>query len=172
MAEVFLGLGANLGDPREQLRWCVFSLEKQAGITIQQISSLYRTKPVGCDEPQPDYYNAVIGLLTEKSPRELMELGLGLEAEIGRKRSTKNAPRLLDVDLLLYGDEVVSESDLHIPHRDMHKRAFVLVPMAEIAPTVLHPEKGKSMTELLAQISMAGTECIAVGPNWAKPNEE
>ncbi|MCK5243028.1 2-amino-4-hydroxy-6-hydroxymethyldihydropteridine diphosphokinase [bacterium] len=172
MPEVFLGLGANLENPVMQLRWCVQTLAQDPDIEIQRISSLYRTTPLGCEEPQPDYYNAVVSITTEKSPKVLLKLSLGLEAEIGRERAKKNAPRLLDVDLLLYNNEIISEPDLRIPHQEMTKRAFVLVPLAEIAPEVQHPEVKQSIAALLAQIPTQGTYCVAVGPDWAKLNEE
>jgi 2-amino-4-hydroxy-6-hydroxymethyldihydropteridine diphosphokinase len=171
MHQVFLGLGANIGRPEQQLRWAVRQLCLQKGIECVRVSSLYSTKPVGGD-PQPDYLNAAVSFKTHKTAREVLELGLFLEEKIGRKRTKKNAPRLLDIDLLLYNGAVISEPGLQVPHEDLAQRAFVLVPLKEIAPEVRHPLLGQTMAELLASISPEGTRCSVAGSAWAGINEE
>ncbi|MBN1594999.1 2-amino-4-hydroxy-6-hydroxymethyldihydropteridine diphosphokinase [candidate division FCPU426 bacterium] len=171
MHRVYLGLGANLGNPREQLRWAVGQLNRAQGMKVVQVSSLYQTIPVG-GGPQPDYLNAAVAAQTSKAPREVLKQVLALEEKIGRVRITKNAPRLLDIDVLLYNNAIIAEPDLQVPHYDLARRAFVLVPLAEIAPRLQHPVCKQTMGELLGKISRAGTRCIAAGSGWAGLDKE
>jgi len=171
MHQVFLGLGANLGEPRQQMRTAIQELQQQSGIVLKTISSLYQTTPWG-GNPQPDYLNAVVGLQTLRSAREILDLGMYLEKQAGRVRTKKNAPRVLDIDLLLYNEESISEPDLQVPHPGLAYRAFMLVPLAEIAPKVQHPLLGKTIAELAARISREGVQCIFCGPTWANQSEE
>ena len=137
----FIGLGANLDRPTEQVRAGLQALDELRETRLAAVSSLYRTAPVGYLE-QPDFINAVARLETALTARTLLEALLGIEREQGRVRAFANAPRTLDLDLLLYGDTVVSEPGLTIPHPRMHERAFVMVPLAEIAPDALVPGRG------------------------------
>jgi len=131
----FLGLGANLGDRRATLRAAVAALGD-----VVAVSPVYETDPVGGPPGQPAYLNLVVELDTDRSPRELLEEARRLEATAGRVREERWGPRTLDVDVLLVGDLVVDEPDLVVPHPRMAERAFVLVPLADLAPELV-PER-------------------------------
>jgi len=166
---VWVGLGANLGDPLEQLRQAIAALRADPRLRVIAVSSLYRTRPVepAGGEPQPDYLNAAVAVETELSPRDLLALGSALEAAAGRRRSgILNQARPLDIDLLLAGPRVIREPDLEIPHPRMAKRAFVLVPLAEIAPGLVHPVLHVRISELAKRVPQSGVSRIA-GPEWA-----
>ena len=147
--QAFIGLGANLGDPREQVRRAVAALGALPRTRLLASSSLYRSAPVGVG-PQPDYVNAVAKVETALSARELLEELLTAEARAGRERPAPGAPRTLDLDLLLYGDAVIDEPGLVVPHPRMHERAFVLLPLAEIAADISIARKGSVKTLLAA----------------------
>jgi 2-amino-4-hydroxy-6-hydroxymethyldihydropteridine diphosphokinase len=146
---VFIGLGANLGDPGHQVRSALAALATLPSSRLLATSSLYRSAPVGVDE-QPDFVNAVAEIDTSLPARALLDELLGLEARFGRRRERPGTPRTLDLDLLLYGDRVIAEPGLVVPHPRMHERAFVLAPLAEIAPGTAVPGKGK-VAVLLAE---------------------
>jgi len=147
--EAFVGLGANLGEPEAQVRRAVAALGKLPRTRLLAASSLYRSAPVGVGK-QPDFINAVAKIETTLSARELLEELLTAEARFGRERPSPGAPRTLDLDLLLYGDEVIAEPGLAVPHPRMHERAFVLMPLAEIAAETSIPRKGSVRTLLAA----------------------
>lgn len=131
----YLALGANIGNTRENMRKAVTLLGEHEGIRVIKASSLYLTKPVG-RENQPDFLNAVIAVETILSPRELLEACLDIEKRIGRRRTIRWGPRVIDIDILLYDGITLDEEDLKIPHPAMLERAFVLAPLAEIAPDI------------------------------------
>ncbi len=138
---VFVALGANLDDPREQVEKAISELADLADTRLIAASGLYASKPAGY-AGQPDYVNAVVKLDTALSPRALLGRLLDIEQRHGRKRTFRNAPRTLDLDILLYDAARVDEPGLHIPHPRMHERAFVLLPLAEIAPDLDLPGRG------------------------------
>lgn len=149
MVTAYIGLGANLGDREETLRDAVGRIGHLGRIV--GVSSLYETAPVGFLD-QPPYANAVVALETACPPVELMQALLAIERDLGRTRSFPNAPRTIDLDLLMVDDLVLEEPGLHLPHPRFHERGFVLAPLAEIAATLNHPVLGQTMVELLASL--------------------
>lgn len=151
---IYLSLGSNLGDRAAHLRLAVERLQ-EAG-TVSAVSSFYETEPVGVKE-QPWFVNGVAALETEKTPRELLDFLLRLEKSMGRDRRLsqgrrEKGPRTIDIDILLFGDRVIQEPGLTIPHPAMHERRFVLEPLTEIAPEVIHPVLKKTSRVLLASL--------------------
>ena len=145
----FIGLGANLGEPESQVRRAIAELGKLPETRLMASSSLYRSAPVGVGE-QPHFINAVARIETTLGPRSLLEELLAAEARFGRARPSPGAPRTLDLDLLLYGDRVIAEPGLVVPHPRMHERAFVLLPLAEVAAELVIPGRGRLGTLLAA----------------------
>ncbi|MBI5108098.1 MAG: 2-amino-4-hydroxy-6-hydroxymethyldihydropteridine diphosphokinase [Rhodocyclales bacterium] len=137
----FVALGANLGDPVTTVSKAVEALRELPDTRFVAASSLYRTAPVGLKH-QPDFINAVVELIAVPPAPTLLEMLFAIEARFGRRRSIRNAPRTLDLDLLLYGDEISDDPHLSLPHPRLHQRAFVLVPLAEIAPRLVIPGRG------------------------------
>ena len=130
----FLGLGSNLGDRPGNLQLAVDLLDRTEGVRVVRTSRVYETDPVG--PPQPDYLNAVVEVVTTRSPRDLLEAALEVERALGRVRDERWGPRTLDVDVLTNGEERVDEPGLTVPHPRMHERAFVLVPLRELEPSI------------------------------------
>ena len=159
-ARAFIGIGANLADPEANVRRAIGALAAAAETRVVATSSLYRTAPVGRLD-QPDFVNAVIELETGLEPEALLDQLLSIENEFGRERSTRNAPRTLDLDLLIYGDRFCETERLTLPHPRMSERAFVLVPLVEIAADIRIGALGTA-DELLAAISTDGVERIGV----------
>ena len=154
----FIGLGSNLADPLVQVRQALMELESIPGTRVTARSSLYRTSPVGYLE-QPDFINAVASVQTTLKPQALLAALLAIENRHGRRRTTRDAPRTLDLDLLLYGEEVLDRDGLTLPHPRLHERAFVLAPLAEIAPGATVPGWGR-VQELLARVDCNGVNRI------------
>jgi len=140
MHRAFIALGANLEDPAAQVRAALADLTGSGDIALVAASSLYRTAPIGADGP--DYINAVAAVDTPLPPAGLLSRLFAVEAHFGRTRSYRNAPRTLDLDLLLYDDQVLDGPELTLPHPRLHLRAFVLAPLAEIAPDLALPGRG------------------------------
>jgi len=130
----FVGLGANLGNAPATLAWAVQALAALPLTNLVAASSLYQTAPQDCEPGSPDYFNAVAQLQTQLSAPELLTALQELEHQAGRQRPYRNAPRTLDLDLLLYGEAHIASAQLTVPHPRLHQRAFVLQPLAEIAP--------------------------------------
>ncbi len=149
MTVAYVGLGANLGDPRQQLETAVEELKRLSSSDSFLVSGIYRSAPVG-HLNQPDFLNAVARLDTEFPPEALLDHLQEIENRHGRERPFAGAPRTLDLDLLLYGNAVINTPRLSVPHPRMHERAFVLKPLAEIAPQAEIPGRGKVGTLLAA----------------------
>lgn len=156
MTLAYVGLGANLGKPRRQLLAALEELGRIPQTRVTARSSLYRSAPIGYPD-QPDYVNAVAKLETGLRPEELFARLQEIERGHGRKRSFRNAPRSLDLDLLLYGGERIDTPALTVPHPRMHERAFVLVPLLELDPGAVIPGRGNA-TELLRSCAMQAVE--------------
>lgn len=150
MSRVLLGLGSNLGDRLENLRRAVSSLERNPEVEVTARSGVYESEALDYRD-QPDFLNAVVEVETALDPRGLLELAMGLETEAGRRRPFPSAPRTLDVDILVFGDLVVEEPDLAIPHPRLGERRFVLEPLLEIRPDGTLPD-GRGFRELLSGI--------------------
>jgi 2-amino-4-hydroxy-6-hydroxymethyldihydropteridine diphosphokinase len=157
VAEVLLGFGGNLGDPGAAIEQALARLEA-GGVRILRRSSFYRTDPWGVTE-QPDFVNLCAAADTTLSPRELLALIHRVERDLGRERRERWGPRTIDIDILAYGDETVNEPDLVIPHPHLPERAFVLVPLAEIAPERVFA--GRSVREWAVSVDRGGVKKIS-----------
>lgn len=160
---VFIGLGGNLGDPRKAMAQSIRYLHENPQIEVVRVSSLYRTPPWGKSD-QPDFLNAVAELRCKISPRKLLELCLTIERDLKRERTERWGPRLIDIDIIAFGDRGISEPGLEIPHPRLGERAFVLVPLAEIAPD-LHIGT-VSVVELLSTLDRSGIQVEFAGGGW------
>jgi 2-amino-4-hydroxy-6-hydroxymethyldihydropteridine diphosphokinase len=149
-----IALGSNTGRREETLARALDRLDRSPGVRVVARSSLYHTAPVNCPPGSPTFVNAAATLQTTLSPRQLLELLLEIEHEAGRTRdpALRNAPRPLDLDLLLFGDQILDAPGLVVPHPRLHERRFVLEPLAEIAPDACHPVLNKTVEEILASL--------------------
>lgn len=146
---IYLSLGSNVGDRTDNLRRAIAALE-DIGVRVRQVSSIYETEPVDLRE-QPWFLNCVVEAATELSAAELLKKMRQIEAQMGSKKIVAKGPRLIDLDILLYGDESIDAPELQVPHPRMHLRRFVLVPLAEIAPELRHPSWNATAADLLAR---------------------
>lgn len=150
----YVALGSNLEDPATQVERGFAALAALPCTALRARSRLYRTTPWGVVD-QPDFINAVAALETSLAPRALLEALLAIETRAGRVRGARYGPRTLDLDLLLYGDRELHEPGLDIPHPRLHERAFVLLPLADVAPDQRVPARGR-VAELLARVDASG----------------
>jgi 2-amino-4-hydroxy-6-hydroxymethyldihydropteridine diphosphokinase len=146
---VYLSLGSNMGDRQHNLNEAIELLSQRA--KMFEVSSTYETEPVG-NPDQPRFLNLAVRIQTRLAPLELLTLVKGIEAKLGRTKDKPNAPRPIDIDILFYGDQVIKNRQLTVPHPRLAERAFVLVPLAEIAPKLIHPVSGKSAEKMLAEL--------------------
>lgn len=153
-AKSAIALGSNLGDSLAILEAALKNLDQTPGIAVKAKSSWYKTAPIG--PQQPDYLNGCAILSVELSPQELLETLLKIELEFGRVRQERWGPRTLDLDLILFEDIILETPDLQIPHPRLRERAFVLVPLNEIAPNWVEPVSGLTISELLQKIDSSG----------------
>jgi 2-amino-4-hydroxy-6-hydroxymethyldihydropteridine diphosphokinase len=155
----YLGLGANVGEPLRQLAEALERLNEAEEMEVTRVSTFYRNPPLG-PQDQPWYINAAARVRTRLGPDELLRLLQQVETALGRVRAERWGPRRLDLDLLLYNGEVIFTPDLVVPHPEMHRRAFVLAPLAEIAPQAWHPLLRKSAGDLLAALDPADRRAL------------
>jgi 2-amino-4-hydroxy-6-hydroxymethyldihydropteridine diphosphokinase len=151
MTSVYIGIGSNLGDRQVNCLRAVERMDRMAGCRITGCSDWFLTKPVGV-EGQEWYVNGVASLTTDISPQDLLKRLLRIEADMGRVRRERWGPRNIDLDILLFGQEIIHEPDLKIPHPRMHLRRFVLEPMTQLAPDLIHPGLGLSIKVLLKKL--------------------
>lgn len=144
----YLGLGSNVGDREEYIEQAVFLLEKNPNIDVIKRSAIYETEAEGSGGNQPPFINAAVEIKTKLAPHKLLEVCNEIEATLGREREVEWGPRTIDIDVLMYGSEIVSDDKLQIPHPLMHERLFVLKPLKDIAPQVVHPVLEKSIESL------------------------
>jgi 2-amino-4-hydroxy-6-hydroxymethyldihydropteridine diphosphokinase len=161
LPRVFLGLGSNAGNRIENLRLALRLLAPACRVVA--VSSLYRSAALVLEgsPPGPDYYNAACEIETELAPQDLLRHLKHIEHEIGRRPAARWAPRPIDLDILLYGDEVIDTPELIVPHPQMLARNFVMTPLLELAPDVVHPVIGTAIGELAEEIDFTGLEHIA-----------
>lgn len=163
-AEVYIGFGGNLGNPRETFERALKKISAFA--EVRDISRLYRSKPYGFPD-QPDFLNATVRLATELEPLALLRALRGVEAELGKVVARENGPRVIDLDLLLYGEEVCDSEELTLPHPRISERDFVLRPLHDLAPNLVHPVSRRTVSELLADLE---TEHVSGEPEVWQPS--
>lgn len=151
----YIGIGSNIGDPLNNCRKAIDLISHIEGCRVDEASDFFRTEPVGVTS-QDWYVNGVVQIETILGPHALLRSLLSIESGMGRIRQQKWEARVIDLDILLYGDEVIEEGDLTVPHPLMHQRRFVLMPMGQLNPGLRHPILGKSMAELLEALSGEG----------------
>lgn len=157
----YIGVGANLGDARATVEQACLALTQLAGTRSSRRSALYRSTPV--DASGPDFVNAVVALETTLAPEELHAALRVIEQRLGRVRGGRNAPRTIDLDLLLFGTQRIQTTQLTVPHPRMHQRAFVLVPLAELAPRLVIPGYG-ALGELIRRCANQSIEVLGDSP--------
>jgi 2-amino-4-hydroxy-6-hydroxymethyldihydropteridine diphosphokinase len=160
---VYLSLGGNLGDPAAAMGAALRMLDADPEVEVLAVSSLYRTPPWGRVD-QPDFLNVAAAVSTRLAPRALLDLCLEAERRLKRVRLERWGPRLIDIDILMFGDLVLDEPGLEIPHPRMLERAFVLAPLAEIAPSLVLA--GKGVMDRLADLDATGIERLPSGRDW------
>lgn len=164
---VFLSLGGNLGDPEKSIAAALRMLDSDDATRVMTVSSLYRTPPWGKTD-QPDFLNIAAELVTSLTPHALLELCLETERKLKRVREERWGPRLIDIDILVFGNRAIHETELAVPHPRMLERAFVMVPLAEIAPDIVLA--GKTVSERLGSMDIAGIEKLPSRGDWWRPS--
>ncbi len=146
--KIYIGIGSNLGDRLKNISQSIGLLRQNRKLSDIKESSIYETVPVGMTE-QPGFLNCVVELRTQVTAHDLLEILLNIERKLHRKRTIRFGPRTIDMDILLYGDDIIHDENLSVPHPRMHKRKFVLVGLNELAPELIHPVLKKSVLQLL-----------------------
>ncbi|MGP0564570.1 MULTISPECIES: 2-amino-4-hydroxy-6-hydroxymethyldihydropteridine diphosphokinase [unclassified Nitrospina] len=146
----FIGIGSNMGDAPGHCREAIDRMRTHPALNLHTASSLYKTQPYGKTD-QDWFINAVAQVVTDLSPADLLHVLLGIEKEMGRERREKWGPRKIDLDLLLYDEDTIKEENLQVPHPGIAERRFVLEPLAEISPDLVHPTLSKTIQDLLAE---------------------
>lgn len=165
MNTAYLGLGSNLGNRLAFLRGGRDTLGKLPGIELMQTSGVYETLAIGGPPDNPPFLNTVLQVQTSLEPMQLLEACLAVENEFGRSRPARGAPRTLDIDILFYDDQIICTEHLTVPHPRLQERAFVLAPLAEIAPDLKHPLLEQTITDLAAG-SAGVAELVPLRTTW------
>lgn len=152
MITAYLSLGSNMGKREEYLENAIAEINQLPYISLVAVSQMYETEPESGDESEPHYLNQCCALETALPPEELYYLMLEIEKKLGRETKGDRSPRTIDIDIVLYGSDVVLNDDLTIPHPLLHERLFVLQPLSDIAPQAVHPIIGKTVAELLEEL--------------------
>ena len=160
LVDTYVGIGSNLGDKKANCLKALDMMDQLRDTRVKDVSPFYRTEPVGVKEQQNWYLNAVALLGTMLEPARLMAELMVIEKQLGRERKKRWDSRTIDLDVLLYGDMVINDVDLQIPHPRLHIRRFVLVPLADLAPDLVHPVLKESIRDLLAKCPTEGQEVI------------
>jgi 2-amino-4-hydroxy-6-hydroxymethyldihydropteridine diphosphokinase len=149
--KAYIGLGSNLGDREQAIRSALEGIAELPDTELVRVSSLYDTEPVG-EVDQPNFLNAAVMVETELEPRTLLWNLMLIEKRLGRVRTQRWGPRTIDLDLLLYGDEIIEDDDLRVPHPEITRRSFVLVPLVELEPRLVHPGTGEPLVAHLNRL--------------------
>lgn len=168
----FIGLGSNVGDRLSAMRRAALLVSQINGAEIElgsDVASLFETEPIGGPSGQPRFLNSAIRMRAIREPASLLRALLGIECSLGRRRESRWENRIIDLDLLLYGDLVLDAPELSLPHPRLHERRFVLEPLAEIGAIVIHPTIGRTIGELAHDLRKSADQKIerVMGPEWA-----
>lgn len=158
---VYIGIGSNVGNREENCRVALTEIRELPGCIIAAASEWYLTRPVGVED-QEWYVNGVVALDTSDSARSLLGKLRAIEEKMGRVRKVRWEPRVIDLDILLFGDQIINAQDLTVPHPRMHERRFVLLPLTRLAPRLVHPALGSTVAELLEDLPEDGQEVLAL----------
>jgi 2-amino-4-hydroxy-6-hydroxymethyldihydropteridine diphosphokinase len=161
MESIYLSLGSNLGNPENNLKKAISCLKQEKGILLQAVSNFYRTSPLEYKE-QPDFLNCIVEIHSPLEPLELWNRTKTIEKKIGNVKPFRYGPRNMDIDIILYGDRIINEQELQVPHPKMHLRAFVLIPLAELNPLAQHPLSQKTVKELIQSLPLNPEERVLI----------
>jgi 2-amino-4-hydroxy-6-hydroxymethyldihydropteridine diphosphokinase len=167
-----IALGSNLGDRLEHLRAAVAAIDALDHVDITAVSALYETAPVGGPDQQGPYLNAALAATTTRSAAGLLAALHLIEADRARVRRIRWGPRTLDLDLLVHGSHISNDDDLYVPHPRQHERRFVLVPVCDVTPDMIHPVLGRPMSDLLADLPVVDGDLAVVAQQWHRHDDE
>ena len=167
-----IAIGSNLGERERQMRQAVAAIAAMPEMRVFKVSRLYETAPVGGPERQGPYLNAALLGETSLAPEQLLKLLHRIEADHDRERTIHWGPRTLDLDLLICGDAVINSETLVIPHQRMHHRRFVMVPVCDVAPDLVHPTLGQTMKDLLSELPIEPGDLKCVAEDWTATKAE